>query len=369
MKVLHFYKTYYPDTFGGVEQFIYQLAEGMKSLGVESEVLALSPKGGSRGNKYANHVYHNSKQDLFIASTGFSLSAFSDFKELAAKADIINYHFPWPFMDIVHFASQTKKPTVLTYHSDIVKQKFLYPIYKPLMYKFLSNIDRIVASSQNYLNSSQVLNEFNNKTTIIPIGINKENYLKASDIKRKYWKDKVGENFFLFTGALRYYKGLHTLLEALKDLDFPLVIVGSGPLEKELKYIASMNNLKNTYFAGAVADEDKIALLELSGYFVFPSHLRSEAFGISLLEAAMYGKPLISCEIQTGTTFINIDKETGITIPPDSPQALRNAMITLKEDKKLAMCYGNAAKKRYNSLFTSQKMAASYFDLYNQLLV
>jgi glycosyltransferase involved in cell wall biosynthesis len=77
----------------------------------------------------------------------------------------------------------------------------------------------------------------------------------------------------------------------------------------------------------------------------FPSHLRSEAFGISLLEGAMYGKPMISSEIGTGTTYINIDQQTGLVVPPSDPQALREAMRTLWDDPQLAQEMGSAPRR------------------------
>ena len=125
MKILHFFKTYYPNSFGGIEQVIYQLAEGGKQFGIDAEVLSLSHHGSARGNRVGSHLTHTSKQDFYVASTGFSYSVFNDFSELAKKADIIHYHFPWPFMDVVHFVKQIKKPAVVSYHSDIVKQKSL----------------------------------------------------------------------------------------------------------------------------------------------------------------------------------------------------------------------------------------------------
>lgn len=76
----------------------------------------------------------------------------------------------------------------------------------------------------------------------------------------------------------------------------------------------------------APPDEDKVALLDLAGGTIFPSHMRAEAFGIFLLEAAMFAKPLISSEIGTGTSFVNVDGETGIIIHPGDPSALRRAM-------------------------------------------
>src|SRR5690554_7273157 len=134
---------------------------------------------------------------------------------------------------------------------------------------------------------------------------------------------------------MRYYKGLHILLDACKDTDYPVVIVGAGPLENTLRQQAQRLRLHNVYFLGPLPDPEKNVLLQLSRVVVFPSHLRSEAFGISLLEGAMFGKPMISSEIGTGTTYINIDGETGLVVPPSDPAALRAAMHQLwHEDRK-----------------------------------
>jgi rhamnosyl/mannosyltransferase len=100
---------------------------------------------------------------------------------------------------------------------------------------------------------------------------------------------------------------------------------------------------------------------------VFPSHLRSEAFGISLLEGAMYGKPMISSEIGTGTTYINIDNETGLVVPPNDPQAFSGAMRLLWEQPERAAEMGRRAEARYWELFTAERMAESYHALYREL--
>ncbi|MFI3197445.1 MAG: glycosyltransferase, partial [Methylococcaceae bacterium] len=115
------------------------------------------------------------------------------------------------------------------------------------------------------------------------------------------------------------------------------------------------------------SDEDKVALLTLCYGVVFPSHLRSEAFGISLLEGAMYGKPLISSEIGTGTTFINIADKTGLVVPPSDPEALKQAMIYLWEHPEQAAEMGKCAEKRYYQFFTADRMVQSYVDLYRDI--
>ncbi|MBU0538650.1 MAG: glycosyltransferase family 4 protein [Gammaproteobacteria bacterium] len=367
-KVLHFYKTYYPDTMGGIEQVIFQLAEGGIAHGIESEVLYLSGRGTARGELVGRHRCHRAKLDLHVASTGFSVSVFKQFAELAKQADIIHYHFPWPFMDLVHFATRVHKPTVVSYHSDIVKQKHLLKLYQPLMNRFLSSVDCIVAASPNYVATSPVLQRYRDKMSVIPYGLDKATYPQPSAQKLAYWQSRLGARFFLFVGALRYYKGLKYLLEAVAATDMVVVIVGGGPLDAELRAQAGHLSLSNIQFLGGLPDEDKAALLTLCRAFVFPSHLRSEAFGISLAEAAMYGKPMISCEIGTGTTYINIAGETGLVVPPADPAALRHALRVLWDQPEVAAEMGGRAAQRFEQLFSADAMVSSYASLYRSLL-
>ncbi|MFP1890411.1 glycosyltransferase family 4 protein [Lonsdalea quercina] len=368
LKVLHFYKTYYPDTFGGVEQVIFQLSETVSGRDISVTTLTLTPRGNIDAGVVGSHSSYYSKTSFEVASTPFSFNAIKKFRKLAEQADIIHYHFPYPFMDILHFISGVRKPSIVSYHSDIVKQKFALKIYSPLMNKFLSSVDYIVASSPNYLASSSTLQKFSSKVKVIPYGLDRNLYQSVGAERLDYWRKRLGERFFLFVGAFRYYKGLDVLLNAMEGVDYPLAIVGIGSLELELRKQAEDLGLKNTHFLGLLSEEDKIALLQLCCGVVFPSHLRSEAFGITLLEGAMYAKPLISCEIGTGTTYINIDGETGIVVPPEDPGALRLAMTTLWENPLLAKDYGEKALARFNRLFTSEKMAQSYIELYQEAM-
>ncbi|MET1068177.1 MAG: glycosyltransferase, partial [Pseudomonas prosekii] len=234
MRVLHFYKTSMPDTVGGIEQVIFQLCESCAQQGIEGQVLSLSRDPTPPVVQVGHHEVHRAKLDLQFASTGFSLSVFKKFRELAAEADVVNYHFPWPFMDVVHFASGTRKPSVVTYHSDIIRQKTLLKLYRPLMNRFLASADRIVAASPNYLHTSDVLQKFQDKTRVITYGLDKSGYPQPDTARMADWRQKLGDKFFLFVGVMRYYKGLHILLEALQGVDYPVVIVGAGPLEIEL---------------------------------------------------------------------------------------------------------------------------------------
>lgn len=367
MRVLHFYKTYFPDSMGGIEQVIRQMCVSTGRLGVSNTVLSLSRHDRLVPFEFEGHMVHRLPQNAEIASNAISLQSIGALARMAQEADVVHYHFPWPFMDLAHFMARVNKPTVLTYHSDIVRQRHLLRLYAPLRDRFLNTVDAIVAASPNYLASSPVLDRYRDKTSVITYGLDKSTYPQADPARLAHWRARLGPKFFLFVGVLRYYKGLHILLEAAAGLDYPIVIVGAGPIEHELKQQAARLKLKNVVFLGALDDADKVALLTLSYALSFPSHLRSEAFGISLLEGAMYGKPMISCEIGTGTTYINIDGDTGIVVPPSDPQALRVAMQRLWENPEMARQMGRRAEMRYQELFTSEKMAANYLSLYESL--
>ncbi len=368
MRVIHFYKTYFPDSVGGVEQVIRQMCVGTGRLGITNQVLSLSRDQRLEPFDYEGHTVHRVPLNFEVASNAVSVQAIGQLARMARDADVVHYHFPWPFMDMAHFLARIDKPTVVTYHSDIVRQKALLKLYQPLKHRFLESVDTIVATSPNYLASSAVLDRYRDKTRVITFGLDKSSYPEPDQARLDHWRARVGPKFFLFVGVLRYYKGLHILLDAVAGTDYPVVIVGAGPIEAELKAHAERLGLKRVQFVGAVDDLDKAALLKLCYAVAFPSHLRSEAFGISLLEGAMYGKPMISSEIGTGTTYINVHGETGLVVPPSDHEALRAAMIRLWNDPRMAQEMGQRAEARYWQLFTSAQMADNYARLYQELV-
>lgn len=368
MRILHFYKTFHPDTVGGIEQTIHQLASGLVQHGAVVDVLSLTPEVNAAAKNVNGYTSHRARLDLEIASTGLSRSVFGKFEELARKADIIHFHFPWPLMDLVHFRTRARKPTVVTYHSDIVRQKALLFLYRPMMYAFLSSVDHIVATSPNYLKTSSVLSRLKDKVSIIPIGLNESSYPNPSADRIAHWRCAIGDRFFLFIGAFRYYKGLHILLDAASKNGLPVVIVGTGPTERELKAQAVRLGLRNVHFLGHVEEQDKVALLELCCGVVFPSHLRSEAFGVTLLEGALFSRPLISSEIGTGTSYVNIDGETGLVVAPADASELSSAMLALWSNPAKAETLGKNAYARFRGLFTSDQMVKAHLDLYGSLL-
>jgi glycosyltransferase involved in cell wall biosynthesis len=248
-----------------------------------------------------------------------------------------------------------------------VRQKWLLKAYTPLMNRFLKSVSMVVATSPQYRDSSTVLTQLRTPVRVIPNGLDESSYPEPSAEAMARWHSLVGEGFFLFVGVLRYYKGLHTLLEAAKGFGGKVVIAGTGPEADDLRARVAGSGMNNVELLGRVSDEDKVCLLRLCRAFVFPSHLRSEAFGMSLVEAAMCGKPMVSCDIGTGTSYINKDGVTGWTVPPDDALRLREAMQRLLSDAEEAQAMGRAARERFESLFTASRMASEYHAVYREV--
>jgi rhamnosyl/mannosyltransferase len=358
MRVLHVFKTFWPDTFGGIERTIDTIARATAPHGIDTEVLSLSRKPRKDPGAFNGYRTTKARLDFDVASTGFSREAFSVFREAASRADIVHYHFPWPFMDVLHLSVRHGLPSIVTYHSDVVRQSGLNLLYTPLMRRFLCSMDAIVATSQNYRNSSPVLARYLGKTYIIPIGLDPSAYPTPEPAHLDAIRREYPDGFFFFVGVPRYYKGLDSLVEAAR-INGKAVIVAGGAERPAAP--------PNVHFVGAIDEAEKVALFQACTAFVFPSNRRSEAYGLALLEAAMLGRPMISCEIGTGTSYINIDRETGRVVPPDDPNALAGAMEEIADDGVQAGRWGEAARSRYLQMFTAERMGAAYARLYSEV--
>jgi rhamnosyl/mannosyltransferase len=368
MRVLHVLKTYFPDTYGGIEQVVHTIASHTTPLGIENRVLVLTPGQPRTDNAPAGYEIRRYKRDLYIASTGFSVSFLTHFKQETAWADVMHMHFPWPFADLSYLYAGVKKPSLISYHSDVVNQVQLNKLYAPLRDRYLAKMQTIVAASPGIMQSSPVLQKFKDKTQLITYGIEHFDQLPDTDVEVQSWRQQFGERFFLFLGALRYYKGLHILLDVLKGRDYPTVIVGRGDQHEALQKQAQALGLKNLHFVPEVTNEQKRSIMRAAYGFVFPSHIASEAFGIVLVEAAQQGTPMITCEIGTGTSYVNQHGETGLVVPPADAVAFGQAMDTFWNQPQQVAQWRGRALQRYKDNFMAEAMAHKYVGVYRQLL-
>jgi rhamnosyl/mannosyltransferase len=373
MRVLHVYRTYYPDPPGGLQEAIRQICLAVKPHGIHSTIFTLSPAPEPATISYPEADVVRLRSWVAPASCDIGgLKAFTTFRRLASMADMVHYFFPWPFADLLHQTLPSHTPAVMTYISDIVRQKCLGRMYTPLMHRTLSQMRAIAASSPAYARTSPILTQarIHPKVQIIPLGIAEPDQVRnAADIDIFL---RLGLNaaqpYVLFLGVLRYYKGLHTIIQAASTIDAPIVIAGSGPEEHHLRSLAAAQRRPNIIFAGQVSDAEKHALLKHCTALVLPSHLRSEAYGMVLIEAAMYARPLVSCEIGTGTSFINQHNRTGFVVPPESPHELGAALNTLVHDPARARSLGRAARRRYEEMFSGSVLGKAYADFFRSAL-
>ena len=363
MHILHVYKTYFPDTVTGIERVIFEIAEGGTARGSTHEVLCLSPLPEPVALTVGSHRVHRVRQDLMIASNGLSLSVIGLYRRLWRDADLIHFHYPWPMMDLLHLTQPRRatKPIVVTYHSDVVRQRMLGRLYTPLRDWFLGSADAVVATSQNYAASSEVLRGHREKLSIIPVGLGDRATPDASVVETM--RQRVGERFFLFVGAPRYYKGLPSLFEAARLTGLPVVLAGASRRSRSRSAAAGRYGPRTRQ-----RDREGGAARALLLALVLPSHLRSEAYGVVLVEAARAGRPMISCEIGTGTSFVNRDGETGLVVAPADAAALADAMRRLDTDRAFAEGCGIGARARYEQHLRAAQMVEAYEHLYEELL-
>lgn len=368
MRVLHFYRTYLPETHGGAEEAIRQICLSTGNHGVQNRVLSLARVDRVTEIDLDEARVIQVPLQLEPASCSIGMKAFEEYRKHAQWADVIHIHYPWPFADLVHVLSRVQKPALVTYHSDIIRQNLLEKIYSPLRAVFFRSVDRFIATSPDYMASSKLLQRLADRTDVIPLGLDPNSYKPASIDAQDEVQRQFGSGFFLFVGVLRYYKGLRYLVDAAAETGLPVIIAGHGPEQETLVTQARRKGADNVRFVGFVSNDMKQALLEKAKAIVFPSCERSEAFGVTLLEGQMHGLPLITCDIGTGTSYVNRHGETGVVIPACDSRALANAMREIENNPDQAHRMGQAGRERFQRLFSGEQVGERYLNVYRQLL-
>jgi len=366
LRILHVYKDYFP-VLGGIENHVKLLAEHQAAQGHEVTVLVTSPGPRTMVEVLNGVQVIKAARLATVASTPLSLSLPWQFSR--QRPDLTHLHFPYPVGEMAHYLLGRGRRAVLTYHSDVVRQANLLRFYAPLMRRLLRRVQGIIVSSPNYLESSAVLREFRYKCQVVPYGIERARFLAASAEQGLAIRARYGGGpLILFVGVLRYYKGLHYLLEAMPQIPARLLIVGDGPMRGALQAQASALRLGDkVIFAGRVVDEELPAYYRAADVFVLPASERSEAFGLVQLEAMTSGLPVVSTELGTGTSFVNLHGESGLVVPPKDPVALAQAINALLGDEPLRRRLGEGAKAR-SALFTVERMLAGITEVYTQAL-
>ncbi len=360
LKILHISK-FYPPEPGGIERFVHDLAGVQVKKG--HEVCVLAHQAGF-GKKTVSEQIKGVKV-CRVRSLGqaayapiapeFPLVLFSLLHRF--KPDVIHAHVPNPSAFWLLFI---RKPCflVLHWHADVDvssmdrKMGFLYQFYRPWEVLLLKKADRVIATSHAYFNASRPLSRFKKKTRVVPLGIDPERLAGVSPASFP----KTPHTLFtvLSVGRFTYYKGFEFLVDAAEKVpDAEFILVGDGPCYSAIKKRVAQKRLEDrVHLPGRVDDNRLRELFSRCDAFCLPSVERTEAFGMVLLEAMCFGKPLITTKIEgSGVLEVNIDGVTGLQVPPADSKALAEAVNILKHNRTACIQMGEQARRRLERHF------------------
>ena len=366
MNILHIYKDYYP-VLGGIENHVRLLAEGQARRGHDVTVLVTNTARRTIVEQRDGVRVIKAGRLANVSSAPLSLSF--PWHLLRMRPDIAHLQFPYPPGEVANWLLGRAKRTVISYQSDVVRQRGWLRLYRPIMWRVLRAADRLIASSSNYVSSSPYLSELVDKTTVIPLGIELERFSSVDEGAVAEVRSRYGESPILFVGRLRYYKGLQYLIQAMDRIPARLLVVGTGPMETEWKTLSDRLGLQDkVLFLGDVSDRELPALYHLAGIFVLPASHRSEAYGLVQIEAMASGTPVICTQLGTGTSWINRNGETGLVVPPRDSAALVAGVNRLLDDDELREAMGTRAAVRARREFSFEIMVDRVLSLYHELL-
>ena len=285
--------------------------------------------------------------------------------------DLFHLHFPYPWGEMAWLRSGTRVPSVVTYHSDIVRQKRMLAAYRPFLRRFLDKVDLVIVSAPPMVEHSPFLSEVAEKCRFVPFGIPVEQFdprpetvALADGMRASHERPIV-----LFVGRLVYYKGADVLVRAMRHVDADLVMIGRGPLASELRELAVAHGVSGriTWIPG-VSGAELAAWYRAASVFCLPSVAPSEAYGLVQLEAHASGTPVVCTNLPTAVPWVNEDGVTGLVVPVGDAEALGEALSKIVGDRTLRDTLGSNAEKRARAEFTVKVMTDKTIDVYEELL-
>lgn len=368
---------YYSPVIGGVETVVELYANHL-SKSKKVKVLVCNK---SNYDKAKSISVNNNLQVIFsktlitIQKLPISIDFFWKFYNLCKWSTTIYLHEPFPLGMFALLFIGKKKKIVVTWHSDILNQKYLSYVVKPLQNIILRRALIITTTSENLLNYSIQLLKHRQKVSVIPLSIDIDKYKK--DINNLIISDdilaiveSINSTFCLHYGRLSNYKGINVIIDVYRkysSLLLPLVIAGEGEEESELQNLA-MELPGKVYFINRYLSEDeKIYLITKSIFFVFPSNKITEAFGITQLESMVLSRPVINTNLPTGVSWVSLNEITGLTVEVNDIDGFYNAMSLLTLNYELRNKLGNNAYRRVVDLFSTSENLYAIDKIFNEL--
>ena len=364
MKVLQLGK-FYPIR-GGVEKVMWDLTSGLSARGIDCDMLCAELE--------KDEIIHLNEHGRVIcrkawmkkAATMIAPKMITWLRKHQGEYDIIHVHHPDPMACLALRLSGYKGRVILHWHSDILKQKTLLKFYAPLQRWLIRRADTIIGTTPVYLKESPYLQDAQDKTVAVPIGIKPVTF--DEELVRQWKQRYAGKKLVVSIGRLVPYKGYTYLIQAGQHLgdDYQVLVVGDGPLmDNLLGEVQEYGVQDRIHFLGYVEDDEMHALLAACNLFVMSSVMKTEAFGIVQIEAMSLGKPVIATKIpESGVSWVNADGVSGLNVPIRNPQALAEAILSICTDEKLHGQFSEGAKDRFHENFTLEGMIDRTIKIY-----
>lgn len=370
-RILHVSKFYAPYE-GGIESTCKYIIENLPSF--EHQVICFNTSNSTCTDFVEGIRVRRVGNFCKIASQNLSFAYYLELRKILHdyQPDLVHFHAPNPLIMLyLSLLLPDSCKLVVHWHSDIVEQKTLYRLVRPLERSFLKRADAILTTSPNYLGGSNPLQPVKEKVQVVAsaidpnrfsVGMNEQD--RYQELKNRYQKQKI----VLFVGRHVPYKGLEYLLRAEKHMkkDCLILIAGSGPLTASLKNKYNSERIK---FLGRVSDEDLKIYLHLADLFAFPSITKNEAFGLVLAEAMFCETPAVTFTIDgSGVNWVSINNLTGLEVENGNSILFANAIDQLLTDDELRIQYAQNAKERVLGNFVMDKIKLEIEKIYAELL-
>lgn len=361
---------HYPPHLGGIEHHVRDLAEALAARGHSVRALVANEEARTVFETMSGVEVLRLRRAFNISSAPVAFGIARALRDEASRADVLHLHSPYPWGELEWLRVKPGVPAVLTYHSDIVRQRLLLAGYAPFLRRVLAGVSRIIVSSPQMIEHSPFLAPIAAKCRVVPFGIDVEEFADpslegpAQAIRARHKRPIV-----LFVGRLIYYKGVEVLVRAMVDVDADLVIVGTGPLEGTIRSLASDLGIADRItMTPPLPRRELAAQYRAADVFCLPSIARSEAFGLVQLEAMAAGTPVVSTRLPTGVPFVNEHGVSGLTVEPGDAASLAEALNALVSDAGLRERLGSQARARVRAEFTRDGMVERTLAVYREAL-
>lgn len=367
LKILHSYKVYRPDIDGGIPFVIATLSQ-LANDNIKNGILTARLTG--KGRHYV--VDDVPVEALSSLGTIFSTPMAPTYPFVLLKrssaVNIVVHHAPFPLADMVSSFFPSEVALIVYWHADIVGYSWLKALITPAIKKTLRRANRIVVSDRTIVDNSPILSPFADKCVVVPYGVD-VNFWNTLSAMEHHTVLKIRNQYprmVLTIGRLVRYKGLDILLRAMQELDAQLVVIGEGPLEMDLKQLASSTGLgARVTFAGRLTRSDMKSYLHAACVFAFPSVTSAEAFGIVQLEAMAAGLPIVNTALPTAVPHIARHEKEALTVPPGDSQALATAIGRILDEPALAERLGNAGRLRAQTEYSNDRFLSRMKVVYD----